>query len=136
VDEKEITMVRKLFFAVMLGAATIAATPSQAQELIETYVARLSKTDHLNSNEEPLRSAAAIIRQDRANYHRFNRRDPEDEGDSFFADEGNREALEQMIERGRPTPKTRSRIVYGTPLIRVDVYRGSVGYFVRLAFLN
>jgi hypothetical protein len=56
--------------------------------------------------------------------------------DTFFADEGNRAALEQMLERGRADPGVLSRIVNGTPLMRVDIYRGADGPFVRVALLN
>lgn len=43
----------------------------QARELIESYIALLSDADHFNSSGQRLTSAAAIIRQDRANYHLF-----------------------------------------------------------------
>jgi hypothetical protein len=96
----------------------------------------LSEADHFSSKGQRLTSAAAIIRQDRANFHRFGINDPEDEGDTFFADERNREALEEMLERGRADPGVLSRIVNGTPLIRVDIYRAVNGPFVRVALLN
>jgi hypothetical protein len=63
----------------------------------ETYYARLSGADHFNSRGQRLKSAAAIIRQDRANYHRFNVRDDEDTGDSYFSSKSNRAALERML---------------------------------------
>jgi len=63
---------------------------------VESYVAFLSEADQFNSSGERLRTAAAIIRQDRAHFHRFGRRDQGDERDSFFADAANREALEQI----------------------------------------
>jgi hypothetical protein len=129
-------MIRKLIVALALAAATIAATPANAQELIESYIARLSESDHFNSNGQRLQSAAAIIRQDRANFHRFGRGDPEDEGDRYFADFGNRATLERMLERGRATPGTISHIVNGTPLIRVDIFRDSGGPFIHVTVLN
>jgi hypothetical protein len=89
---------------------------------IESYTARLSPRDHYNSNGQRLQSAAAIIRQDRANYYVYGQRDPEDEPDSYFSSKGNRAGLEQLLENGRATPDTISRIVNGTPLIRVDIY--------------
>jgi len=104
--------------------------------LLESYVAFLSEADHFNSSGERLRSAAAIIRQDRANFHRFGRRDPQDENDRFFADEDNRAALEQMLERGRADPGVISRIVNGTVLIRVNIYRGSNGPYIVVTVLN
>lgn len=129
-------MVRKLVSAALLCVLTLVPTPGPAQQLTESYVAFLSEADHFNSNGQRLTSAAAIIRQDRANYHRFFRRDPEDQGDSFFADERNRAALEEMIERGRATPGAISRIVNGTVLVRVDVYQGNGGPFIQVTVLN
>ncbi len=129
-------MLRILVLTVAFGLLAYTTTPSQAQRLIESYVARLSEADHLNSNGQRLDSAAAIIRQDRANYHRFGIRDTEDQDDALFADERNRLALEQMLERGHADPGVIDRIVNGTPLVRVDVYRGSSGPFIRVTVLN
>jgi hypothetical protein len=108
---------------------------AQAQQLIGSYVALLSEADHFNSNGQRLTSAAAIIRQDRANFHRFGIKDPQDEDDAFFADEANRAALEQMLERGRADLGVISRIVNSTVLIRVDIYRDASGLFIRVTLL-
>ena len=129
-------MLKMLMLAVSIGVTAIIATPSRAQELIESYVAFLSEADHFNSNGQRLTSAAAIIRQDRANFHRFGIRDPQDEDDSFFADAGNRETLERMLENGHAAPGVISRIVNGTVLIRVDIYRSASGPFIKVALLN
>ncbi len=96
------------------------APSSKAQQLVESYVAFLSEADHFNSNGERLRTAAAIIRQDRANFHRFGRQDQADESDSFFADAANREALERMLEQGHAPPGVISRIVNGTKALAED----------------
>jgi hypothetical protein len=114
----------------------MAPHPSRAQQLMESYQAYLSEQDHFNSNGERLTSAAAIIRQDRANFHRYGLRDRDDEGDSFFGDMENRAALESMLERGRAAPGVISRIVNGTPLIRVEVWRGNAGPFVVVSLIN
>jgi hypothetical protein len=63
-------------------------------------------------------------------------RDSDDQTDTFFADEGNRAALEQMLERGHADAGVISRIVNGTPLIRVDVYRVADGPFVQVTLLH
>jgi hypothetical protein len=47
-----------------------------------------------------------------------------------------RAALEQMLERGHADPGVISRIVNGTALIRVDIYRAADGPFVRVALLH
>ncbi|QND52584.1 hypothetical protein HB779_12225 [Phyllobacterium sp. 628] len=96
-------------------------TASYAQP-IDSYTARLSSTDHFNSNGQRLDSAAAIIRQDRANYYVYGERDSEDAGDSFFRSKENRARLESMLNHGNFTQGTRRAIINGTPLIHVDIY--------------
>jgi Bacterial SH3 domain len=120
------------------GAQRQATIPPQlpGSELVESYTAFLSEADHFNSQGQRLTSAAAIIRQDRANFHLFGRGDPQDEGDSFFADEGKRQALETMLDRGKAAPGVISRIVNGTATIHVDIYRGASGPFIRVSVLN
>lgn len=129
-------MFKALIIAVLIGLTAFLTAASRAQELVESYVAFLSETDHFNSNGQRLTSAAAIIRQDRANFHRFGIRDRQDEKDSFFADAGNRESLEHMLENGQAAPGVISRIVNGTVLIRVDIYRGAIGPFIRVTLLS
>jgi hypothetical protein len=128
-------MLRTLVIAAALVAAVI-ATPVHAQTLVESYTAFLSEADHFNSSGQRLTSAAAIIRQDRANFHRFGRGDPGDEGDRFFASIDNRAAMERMLERGRASPGAIDAIVNRTPLVRVDVYRDADGHFIRVTVLN
>jgi len=134
------TFIRALAIAMAIVLAAILAIGSppsaQAQQLIGSYVALLSEADHFNSSGQRLTSAAAVIRQDRANFHRFGIKDPQDEGDAFFADEGNRAALEQMLERGRAEPGVIARIVNGTPLIRVEIYRGASGPFIKVTLID
>ncbi|MEM7775905.1 MAG: hypothetical protein AAF732_09875 [Pseudomonadota bacterium] len=116
--------------SIMLGIASVLALlagPAHAQTLIESYVAHLSERDHFNSRGDRLRSAAAIIRQDRANFHRFGLRDPSDESDGFFSLKSNRGRLERLLRRGRAAPGVVNRIVNGTPFIRVNVYRSASG---------
>jgi hypothetical protein len=128
-------MLRTFIVALAIATATCMPIVAQAQQLIGSYVALLSEADHFNSNGQRLTSAAAIIRQDRANFHRFGIKDPQDEDDAFFADEANRAALEQMLERGRADPGVISRIVNSTVLIRVDIYRDASGLFIRVTLL-
>jgi hypothetical protein len=119
--------------AALLPLLAAIGGPAQAQQLLDTYIAQIGEGDHFNSNGVRLWSAAAIIRQDRANFHRFGIRDPADQPDTFFPDMGNRAKLERMIERGRSDPRALNAIVYGTPIIRVEIYGyGSVGEFVNV----
>jgi hypothetical protein len=112
--------------AVILLAILCSFADVRADEVRETYVARLSRQDHFNSNGQRLQSAAAIIRQDRANFHKFGRRDSEDEHDVFFASTSNRALFEKMLERGSSEPGALRSIVNGTPLIKVVVFKNHV----------
>jgi len=129
-------MLKKFIVASAVAAATWLPTLAQAQQLIGSYTALLSDADHVNSSGQRLTSAAAIIRQDRANFHRFGIRDPEDQDDAFFADEANRAALEQMLDRGHADPGVIARIVNDTVPVRVDIYRGPRGPFIRVTVLD
>lgn len=97
-----------------------------AQGPLEQYIARLGPQDHFNSRGQRLTSAAAIIRQDRANFHKFGLADPEDEGDTFFSSKQNRALMERMLSRGAAPKTTLNRIVNGQPLIHVRIYQNHV----------
>jgi len=87
------------------------------------YNALLSEKDHVNSSGVRLNSAAAIIRQDRANYHKFHRRDSADEWDPYFSSKKNRSVMAQMIRRAGLPYNVRNTIINCTPLVHVDIYR-------------
>lgn len=115
-----------LSLALLFAAVGPAEGARGGGRLLESYIARLSAQDHVNSYGERLTSAAAIIRQDRANFHVFGRQDSEDEGDAYFSSASNRALMEAMLNRGSATPGVRRAIVYGEPLVRVDIYPGRV----------
>ena len=113
------------------------SNPQQRTAIDRELSALLNEADHFNSRGQRLTTAAAIIRQNRANFHRFGIRSPEDQDDPFFASEGNRAALEQMLDRGRADPEVIERIVNGPPvLVRVDIFRNPSGPFIRVTLLN
>jgi hypothetical protein len=113
--------------AAIVAALFVAAAPAAAQHgPLGHYNARLSERDHYNSNGERLRTVAAILRQDRANFHRFNRRDRGDQWDGFFDDANNRAAFERMLARSRMNEAARYVILNGTPMVHVDIYEGYV----------
>jgi hypothetical protein len=116
-----------VLIAAFLSAGSVSTTRAQGRgKFIESYTARLSARDHYNSNGERLQSAAAIIRQDRANYYVYGLRDSEDEPDSYFSNKRNRSRLEELLENGWTTRDAIDRIINGTPLIRVDIYEAGI----------
>ena len=117
-------MIRKTLLAcAAVFGLSLAAAPASAAELIGSYNAWLSRADHYNSQGQRLTTAAAIIRQDRANFHKYGIQDPADEDDSYFDNVNNRALLEQMLNDGTSDPDVLRRIVNGNVMIHVDIYR-------------
>lgn len=58
---------------------------AKAEQLLASYVADLGPEDHYNSSGQRLTSFAALLAQDRANYHRFGIRHASDGNDPIFA---------------------------------------------------
>jgi hypothetical protein len=108
------------------ASAQSSVTATHSNNLIETYRAFIGQADLFNSNGVRLSQPWQIIRQDRANFHQFGVRDRGDESDSFFADAGNRQALETMLRNGTMTQEAASMIVHGNVWIDVSIY-GSGG---------
>jgi len=106
----------KLIFAIFLTSVSIYA------EFIGTYYARLANVDHYNSRGVRLHNVASIIRQDRYNFHIRGIKQIDDTGDPFFYIKSNRDLLERMLSRGIISRYAKNRILYGTPLIKVDIY--------------
>lgn len=122
----------------LLGAALFFGVGSvRADELIEQYVAVLSENDHFNSKGSRLADAAAIIRQDRANYHKFGLRDRGDSGDNFFASASNRDLLERMLNRGTSSRSAINAIVNRTPVVLVQIFKSDSGQdFVNVSVME
>lgn len=111
----------------LLLTSLLGASAAHADSMLGSYVARISERDHQASDGYALDSAAQMVRQDRANWHKFHRRDADDESDSWFTTNDERADLQRMLERpGAMSASTKRAIVNGEPLIRVDVYENSV----------
>jgi len=109
--------------ALLLASASVA---SAAEKPIDSYYARLSAADHFNSSGERLTTAAAIIRQDRANVYVYGKRDSDDDLDDYFSSKANRARLERMVANGSFYGRAEHDILNGTPLIYVEIYDDSV----------
>ncbi|MBZ9883271.1 hypothetical protein LB535_12995 [Mesorhizobium sp. CA10] len=121
------TVSKAMTVAAMLAATTLGTGTARADDMLGSYTARISDRDHRASDGHPLGSAAQMVRQDRANWHKFHRRDSDDQGDAWFRSDGSRADLQRMLERGGAmSSSTRRAIVNGEPLIEVDVYPDSV----------
>lgn len=120
-------MIRNFKLALVATVCSLGVLPASADTFLGSYVARISQDDHFASDGYPLDNAAQMVRQDRANWHRFGSGDPDDEGDRWFRSNQQRARLQSMLEkRGAMSPGTRRAIINGEPLVQVDVYRNSV----------
>ena len=122
---------KKLIFLIGLLLSPLTHSGELPPEPLESYTARLSANDHYNSDGERLKTVAAIIRQDRANYHKFNVRDNEDQGDRFFADKNNRDRLESLLKKGHLDKETQERILNGTPTVLINIYKNYIEVYLQ-----
>jgi hypothetical protein len=122
-------MMNRFFRVVSVGALTalVGATAATAGEYLGSYVARISEQDHQARDGYPLDTAAQMVRQDRANWHKFSNGDSEDQDDPWFTSNAQRARFERLLGQGGAiSASTRRAIVNGQPLIEVEVYRNSV----------
>ena len=101
------------------GLSSASAAVAQATD---SYCATISENDKFASDGFALNDAASIIRQDRANYHRFGIRDFGDENDSTFRTAEARERIPAMIDSAGMPQSVARAILTGTPDICVSIY--------------
>jgi len=77
----------------------ISSVPSRACDDPLMYNTAITKKDMFNSAGVKLKTVGSVVRQDRANYHRFRRRDRSDGHEDLFADPRQRVELEKAINR-------------------------------------
>lgn len=117
-------------FAAVLAASSGVA---HADELIESYGAYIGQDDLYNSSNERLTQPWQVIRQDRANVHRFGVRQPGDDVDGFFASPRNRELAERMIRNGQIDGQAARLLLNGDVRINVEIWRGAGGDYINIS---
>lgn len=122
-----------LFAVAFAGVLAVSAGAAQADELIESYGAYIGQDDLYNSSNERLTQPWQVIRQDRANVHRFGIRQRGDDLDNFFASPRNRELAEYMISNGRIEGHAARRLVEGDVAIQVEIWRGPDGDYINIS---
>ncbi|PID37165.1 MAG: hypothetical protein CR993_01760 [Rhodobacterales bacterium] len=123
-------MKRFAFLAAMM-LSLLGGAPAMAQDVIDSYVAYIGRADLYNSKGTRLRQPWQILRQDRANFHRFGISQDGDEWDSFFASMKNRGIMERMVRDGYIEPSAARAIVGGGAYVLVRIYgHGSRGEYV------
>ncbi|MGD1882214.1 MAG: hypothetical protein ACFB11_07805 [Paracoccaceae bacterium] len=91
-------------FVMVVFAALAAGGVSAQDQYIGGYWAHIGPQDYYNSSGTRLTDAAAILRQDRANFHRFGIRHPRDESDPWFGTQNGRAAMPAMIANAGGVP--------------------------------
>ncbi len=94
---------------------------SGTMQVIATYQAYIGGPDLYNSSGKRLDKPWQILRQDRANVHRFGKSQRGDQTDPFFDSAKNREIMERMVANGSISPSAARRIVEGDVIVEVDI---------------
>lgn len=123
-------MIRRISLLVfcLLGAA-----PAAAQERLGHYLAWIGPEDMQSSTGTPLASVAAMLQQDRANYHRFGIRQYHDSGDPFFTTTEARAHMAELYARGGAAPASIvNGLMRGEPQYIIVIVYGVNGVPTRL----
>lgn len=92
-------MLRHFFISIVFGAL---ASPLHAADWnqLAYYLAFIGPEDMRSSSGQPVTTLGGVLQQDRANFHRFGIRHPQDEGDPIFANRASRAQIPQMVAAG------------------------------------
>lgn len=104
----------------LAGLCTLAG-PAAAQDVIGGYRAYIGPADLTNSSGVRLTRAWQVIRQDRANVHRFGITQPGDEPDPWFGSGEMRGALENWVRYGGISPAAEAAVMAGGVSVFVEV---------------
>lgn len=123
---------RLLTVLVLALFAAISADRVAAQEYLGTYTAYIGQQDLYNSNGLRLRDPGQILRQERANFHRYGISQAGDAWDAWFGDMANRATLERSIQQGGLAPAERNLVLQGDAWVQMDVF----GWGNRVAYVR
>ncbi len=124
----------KLAYCLTVLLLVALAPNARAEALITSYYSLLGPADAFNSRGQPLDDLCTILRQDRANWHRFNKREEFDAGDPYFGSPENRAKLDGKCQYDRAyfaDPGTRIRNGSRSFYVFVQVF-GSNGQITRV----
>jgi hypothetical protein len=122
-----------IFAAACAVVLATSAGAAHADELLESYSAYIGQDDLYNSKNERLTQPWQVVRQDRANVHRFGIRQPGDDIDSFFASARNRDLAERMIRDGTIESAAARLLLQGDARVTVEVWRGPDGDYLNVS---
>ncbi len=126
-------LIGSILAIVLLSAAPMAS----AQDLIGSYVAYIGREDLYNSKGQRLSEPWQVLRQDRANVHKFGIVHGGDEWDPFFGDIDNRAAMERMLRNGSIDAAARRGVMQGGATVFVRIYgNGNRGTAVQVTVVR
>jgi hypothetical protein len=109
------------------------STVSATSHIIEAYSAYIGEDDLFNSKGVRLTQPWQVLRQDRANVHRFGISQNGDSTDSFFGSSRNRAIMERMVQKGSISSSARRRLLDGGASVSVNIYgTGSRGDYINV----
>lgn len=107
-----------------MSQSSVTMVPAREQ-VIEEYRAYIGRDDLYNSSGVRLTKPWEVLRQDRANFHRFGIRQNREDGDSFFASAENRAKMENMLASGFISQEAGDAILNGQVWINVQIIGSS-----------
>ncbi len=108
-----------LFISIYFFAIVVFFSEQAHASCIVDYKTTISNIDRHNSKGVRLRTVGAILRQDRANFHRFKLKDPGDEGDSALWHPKRRAIFERAVNNRLPSPINKN--ILGNEEIKLDI---------------
>ncbi len=117
---------RYIIAAVALAGAALPIQSAVAcrGDFLGAYNTAITPQDTRSSSGARLSSVAAIIQQDRANYHRFGRADGPDQYDDMFLSAESRALIPRWMS---PVPRPLATAIRrGDAYINVQVYEGCI----------
>ncbi len=121
VFSRVLTAVFVTIFAAFALMQSAGAQPV-SDEPIAFYEAYIGGADLYNSKGVRLTSAAQILRQDRANVHRFGIWQPGDQIDPIFGTYEAREVMTRVLERNGLDPQVARDIRRGDVMVYVEIW--------------
>ena len=118
--------------ACLAALLALSALPARADEVIAVYAATIGVDDLYNSNGQRLSAPWQVLRQDRANFHRYDISQPGDEWDPVFDSMDARAQMEALVRAGTITPQARAGIMSAGSTVVVEVW----GAGNRLTWVN
>ena len=114
-----------IFKTILLCLLCTINLPANAFDGITFYGTTISNRDRVNSFGERLTSVRDILRQDRANMHKYHSHDNADQYESFFSKPKNRNMFNTA--KLKVNAKLAQQIKHGRPVnITVFVYPGEI----------